>query len=138
MDRPKLEEEEYRIKQMEHRIAQVFGVINKLKLNKEIKFDMDKLGIIGHSFGGMTSLEANFRIPDIKYSVSLDPYTRTRWRTILTNRSDFELKTPFLIINSNFWHDNSIFTKDFKSYNTVAKIYSISDNKVDKYNVKLL
>ena len=37
--------------------------------------DLSKLTMMGHSFGGMTALEASRKFPEeIKYCVSLDPY----------------------------------------------------------------
>ena len=61
MDSPKIQEEEYRKKQIEHRVHEVNQAIKILKSDKNSHYDFKKLGIIGHSFGGMTALEANYR-----------------------------------------------------------------------------
>jgi len=40
-----------------------------------MKIDLNKLTMMGHSFGGLTALEASWEYFDeIKYCVSLDPW----------------------------------------------------------------
>ena len=95
----------------------------------------------------MTALEANYQIIDIKYSISLDPYFRPRWKEVLGDSNLFSTTKPYLIINSSMWHDNSIFTTDFPSWKTVCEFHKNNLNFVDlqlptiikiSYNIRFL
>ena len=109
-----------------------------LKQSKE-PIELSLLGICGFSFGGMTALEANYQIKDIKYSISLDPYFKPRWREVMGAVNSFWVKKHYLIMSSSDWHDNEELIVDFPSWTTVCKFHK---NNLDhgistRLNIKL-
>eukprot|EP00345_Euplotes_harpa_P005288 CAMPEP_0168321884 /NCGR_PEP_ID=MMETSP0213-20121227/2550_1 /TAXON_ID=151035 /ORGANISM="Euplotes harpa, Strain FSP1.4" /LENGTH=115 /DNA_ID=CAMNT_0008323647 /DNA_START=932 /DNA_END=1279 /DNA_ORIENTATION=- len=74
----------------------------------------------------MTALEAAYQLPEIKYAIALDPYFRPRWEEVLKDSNRFTLNKPYFIMNSELWHDNSCFTKDFPSWKAVCKFHKDS------------
>lgn len=68
--------------------------------------DMTKLTMMGHSFGGMTSLEVARKYPeDVKYCVSLDPYFMHRQEELLVNNyGTFFINQPLAIISTSRYH----------------------------------
>ena len=107
---------------MKLRISEIKELITYVKSKCEY-INISQLGICGFSFGAMTALEANYQINEIKYSISLDPYFRPRWKEILGDSNLFSTTKPYLILNSEIWHDTSCFTTDFPSWKTVCEFH---------------
>lgn len=76
-------------------------MIKLMKEDKEISswLNFDKLTIAGHSFGGVTALEAAWFIPDIKFCVALDPYLYPIHK-VLESGEKYQLPIPTITINT--------------------------------------
>ena len=82
---------------------------------------MSKLTMAGHSFGGITSLEAAKALDEIKYCVSLDP-----WFTFIVDEIDdqkYLIPKPFTIINTYGFHHKKTMIMDFDSMKVLMKVW---------------
>jgi len=59
-------------------ISDIKEIITHIKNQKEYLLDLERLTIIGHSFGGYTSIWASYEFEDIKFCIGLDPVIWTR------------------------------------------------------------
>ncbi|CAI2366078.1 unnamed protein product [Moneuplotes crassus] len=125
--------EEFRRISVANRVKDIETVIEYIKTESMQEFqsiDMSKLTVIGHSLGGMTMIDSSHKLPDtIKACVAFDPHLLARRQEIL-EESQFYLKQPTLVINSELFKD-SPFLADFDSKACMDKFKRLCDSSKD-------
>lgn len=122
--------EEYRKKQIANRLKDVdalFKYVNEMEVTAMPCIDIHNLSYVGHSYGGMTALEACHATPDnFKYCVAIDPVFKPRWQQIEEN-SDFACKVPFMMISNEYFQSEKVRSRDnYDQWKAVCKFYEDS------------
>ena len=98
--------EEYRSQRLQIRLQDINATLDHIKTVEKCNIpaiNLSKLTMAGHSMGGMTSLEACFKISDFKLCISLDPYYMARWKMI-KDSDDYVVTQPLCIISTERFH----------------------------------
>ena len=112
--------------------------------NKYPAIDMSKLVMMGHSMGGITSIEASNRYEnDIKLCCAIDPYYFPI-HDYIEEMDDYALKQPILIVNSEKFHQsqktynnlkvNELFFARTEKLNNSKKNYNVIIKNTDHHN----
>ncbi|XP_074656593.1 platelet-activating factor acetylhydrolase 2, cytoplasmic-like [Tubulanus polymorphus] len=137
---PVLDDFDVRNRQLHQRVDEIIGMLDFLEgldSGKEVcnilgfRYDMsqfqgmidtEKVSVIGHSFGGVTSIATCARDKRFKAAVALDA-----WMLPLDDRSCRECDTPILFMNSQTfqWKDN------------IKAMYAMKSDRTDRKMVTL-
>ena len=135
--------EQYRQDQLKVRLEDINGLLKYIKTNEAHNIpaiDLTKLVMEGHSMGGITALEACYKIPDFKYCISLDPFFAARWQQIEKN-DEYVIKQPLCIINTEKFHKFEELVQDFDSEKILYKFFKdclkVQNNLYKSYNLFL-
>lgn len=101
-------------------------------IDNNIEFDLDRVVIVGHGFGGCTALLASQREERrISHCVMLDPWLFVLHKEILDD--GFAIKQIMLCINSEEYHPN---VEGFDSWETVQILFH-NNNAIEDLNVMI-
>ncbi|CAI2367153.1 unnamed protein product [Moneuplotes crassus] len=134
----KYEHHEIRMKFLNRRIEDVESILSYIEKVSSKEFpniEMTKLTSLGHSMGGMTSIENCYRNKQFKACVSYDPYLQARVNTILES-DKFVIDQPLLSLITTNYHltpfliefdSNKVYTKFMKNMkkHSKSKIYDL-------------
>ena len=84
---------------------------------------MDKLVMMGHSFGGITALESSRKFEEIKYCVSFDPWLITLNDKLIDGDS-YHLEQPLCMISTSIFHVKKIPFMMFDSFGTLRRLFA--------------
>lgn len=74
---------------------------------KEIKIDLDKIILSGHSFGGMTAISTSRLDTRVKACFTLDPWLYAYHKEI--NAGEFFLNIPLFTVSTEAFHPVCLF-----------------------------
>lgn len=112
---------------MEVRMSDVKALLDYVKTHetKLLPFlDLSNLSYLGHSYGGMTALEACHKYGNaFKVCAAVDPVFKARSTEILQN-SKFTIDQPFLMLsNEHFQSPTYNAFKEFNAWKVVSKFF---------------
>jgi len=132
--------EEFRNEQLEGRIKDIETIKIYLEsAQEEFKhIDMEKLSIIGHSFGALTAIEACYKDKNsFKLCAVMDIYFSGRASKIL-NSSDYVINQPIFINRSEYFKKSPFLNDhDHEACNNKFFEDTCKHNKKKNYNVEL-
>jgi pimeloyl-ACP methyl ester carboxylesterase len=105
---------------------------NPADLGDGVGFDLSKVVMCGHGFGGCTALAASEKEDTrITHTMLLDPWLLCLVRRIY--EEGLSIKQPLLAINSEEYHPNVV---AFDSYETIHTLFN-NNNAEDDLNVMI-
>ncbi|CAI2367762.1 unnamed protein product [Moneuplotes crassus] len=123
--------EEYRATQLRQRMCDVEYLLKIIEIKESKSFknlDVENLIFCGHSYGGMTALEACHKFKDIfKCCVAIDPVFMSRYQQVAKNNEFVVPKTPFLLMSNEWFQSPKVPRRDtFDDWKTICKFYEDS------------
>lgn len=122
---------------LEERFEEVKDVLNHIHsrpkdINQDLEYDLDRVVIAGHGFGGCTALFAAHREERrISHCVMLDPWLFVLYKEILEN--NFKIEQVLCCINSEEYHP---YVEGFDSWETMQVLFH-NNNAVEDFNVMI-
>ncbi len=97
-----------RRKQLNTRVADIRFVLDKLTEISEAPWfnglmNLNKVGVLGHSFGGATAIQVSFEDDRFKSCLVLDSWLNPVSDTVLISG----IKQPFLYLGRPLWNDSN-------------------------------
>jgi pimeloyl-ACP methyl ester carboxylesterase len=90
----------------------------------EIKLDLSKLILSGHSFGGITAIKVAQEDPRVKLLGTLDPWLFTYHREI--GNGDFKINIPQIIVSTEMFHP--FCDKYFPSWDSIKNLFKYAQD----------
>ena len=93
-----------------------------------VEYDLKRVFIAGHGFGGCTALAVSEREPvRIQYCITLDPWLYCLYKEIVDN--EFKIDQPLITISSEEWHQ---YVPGFDSWSTLKQLF-LNNNALEDW-----
>jgi dienelactone hydrolase len=123
----KVRMDQHRLTQLKQRTTDISCLIDLIKEEAKTEFqslDLDKLVVVGHCLGGMTSIEMAHKFKEVKLCCALNPYFSARAPTI-EESDDYTITQPLLMLTTQLYHDNP-FLADYEAKKIHKKFFADS------------